>query len=65
MIQHPIAEKFASRMLAQHGIATVWDFQVAAAAAYRRGDEAVAESLMQIADAAEREWLRRETVIGE
>jgi hypothetical protein len=58
MIQHRIAEKLASRMLAEHGVATIWDFQVAAAIAYDLGDEALAASLIQIGDAAEQEWLR-------
>jgi hypothetical protein len=65
MIAQPVAEKLASRMLAHHGIAFIWDAHVAAAAAYGLGNVRVASSLTAMAEAAEREWLRRETVAGE
>ena len=59
MIEHTIARE----VLARHGIAAIWDFHVAAAAAYGVGNRAVAQSLIEIAEAAEEEWLhRRETV---
>ena len=50
----------ASRMLAHHGIAAIWQLQVAAAMAHRTGNQSAAASIMEIAEAAEREWLREE-----
>jgi hypothetical protein len=44
-------------MLAQTGIAAIWDAHVAAAAAHGLGQVEVAVSLIEIADAAERQWL--------
>ena len=52
------AEKLASKMLAEHGIAAIWDIHVAAAAAYGLGRTDVATSLIEVAEAAEREWLK-------
>jgi hypothetical protein len=52
------AEKLASRMMAQHGIAFIWDAHVAAAAAYSLGDMDLARTLTVLAEAAEREWLQ-------
>jgi hypothetical protein len=52
------AEKIASRMLARYGIAFIWDAHVAAAAAYGLGNQSVARSLIEIAEAAEQEWLQ-------
>ena len=59
MTKPTAAETIASKTLAEHGIAAIWDFQVAAAAAYGLGQFAVAASLIEIADAAEQELLRR------
>ena len=53
-----ITEGIASRMLAHHGIAAIWQLQVAAAMAHRTGNRSAAVSIMEIAEAAEREWLR-------
>jgi len=53
------AEKLASRMLAQTGIAAIWDAHVAAAAAYGLGKPDIAAELLKIAEAAERLWLVR------
>ena len=46
-------ERLASRMLARHGSAFIWDTHVAAAAAYGLGELAIAEDLTEIAEAAE------------
>ena len=54
---HTVVNAIASRMLAQHGIAAIWQLQVAAAIAYRTGNAAAAVSILEMADAAEREWL--------
>ena len=53
------AEKLASRMLAQTGIAAIWDAHVAAAAVYGLGKHDIAASLIEIAEAAERLWAAR------
>jgi hypothetical protein len=47
----------ATRMLAHSGIAAIWKLYVAAAIAYRTGNLAAAGSIMELADAAEREWM--------
>jgi len=52
------ARKIARRMLAQHGIAAIWDTHVGAAAAYGLGNPDIAASLIEIAEAAESEWLQ-------
>ena len=49
----------ASRMLGKHGLAFIWDAYVAAAAAHGLGNPALADDLIEIAEAAERQWLRR------
>jgi hypothetical protein len=48
--------KLAMRMLAGEGIMGIWELQVAAANAHRRGQSAVAVMLTEIVDAAEQEW---------
>jgi hypothetical protein len=58
VIDQLAAEKLASIMLAEHGIAFVWDAYVAAAAAYGLGAPDVARDLVEIAEAAENEWLQ-------
>ena len=55
-----ITEGIASRMLADHGIAAIWQLQVAAAMAHRTGNRSAAVSIMEIAEAAERVLMRRE-----
>jgi hypothetical protein len=49
----------ASKMLARDGFAAIWVLHLSAARAYREGRKAAATSLVEIADAAEREWLKR------
>jgi hypothetical protein len=56
-----LTEGIALRLLAQDGMAAVWRLQVAAAAVYRIGDRIAADSILEIAEAAERECFRRET----
>jgi hypothetical protein len=55
---HTLANGIALRMLSREGIAAIWQLQVAAAAAYQTGNRSAAASILEIADAAEREWLR-------
>jgi hypothetical protein len=52
-------ENLALTMLARDGIAAIWALHLAAARAYRDGNKAMAATILEIADAAEREWLRR------
>ena len=49
----------ALKMLARDGIAAIWVLHLSAARAYREGRKAAAATIIEIADAAEREWLRR------
>jgi hypothetical protein len=46
-------------MLAHTGVQAIWDMHVAASAAYGLGRADVAASLIEIAEAAEREWMSR------
>ena len=56
---YSVTKGIALRMLARDGIAAIWKLQVAAAIAHRTGSPGVAASIIEIADAAEGEWLRR------
>jgi hypothetical protein len=49
----------ASRMLGKHGITFICDGYLAAAAAHGLGNTALADDLIKIAQAAERDWMRR------
>jgi len=49
----------ALKMLARDGFAAIWVLHLSAARAYREGRNAAATATIEIADAAEREWLRR------
>ena len=51
----------ALEMLARDGFAAIWVLHLSAASAYREGRKAAATAIIEIADAAEREWLRRGT----
>ena len=63
--QRTPAEITALTLLARDGISAVWRLHLSAAAAYRDGRKAVARGIIDIADAAEREWLRaRDAVKG-
>jgi|HubBroStandDraft_3_1064219.scaffolds.fasta_scaffold284897_2 hypothetical protein len=57
MTRHTFAQKLAVRMLAREGMRVIWELHVAAAGAYQRGQSSVAAMLIEIADAAEQEWL--------
>jgi hypothetical protein len=43
-------------MLARFGVGVIWDTHVAAAAAFGLGKPELADELVEIAEAAEREW---------
>ena len=53
------AEVTALTLLDRDGIAAIWMLHLSAAAAYRDGNKAVAAGIIEIAEAAEQEWLRR------
>jgi hypothetical protein len=53
------AENLALTMLARDGIAAIWLLHLSAARVYREGHKAAAAGIIEIAEAAEREWLRR------
>jgi hypothetical protein len=55
----PHSEQVAANMLKRYGFAAIWQLHLSAARAYRDGSELAARSILEIADAAERVWLRR------
>lgn len=54
----PHSEQVAANLLKRHGLAAIWQLHLSAAKAYRDGNELAARSILDIADAAERVWLR-------
>jgi hypothetical protein len=46
-------------MLTRFGVRAIWDTHVAAAAAFGLGKSELADELIEIAEAAEREWAAR------
>jgi hypothetical protein len=52
------AEIIALTILTRDGVAAIWGLHLSAAGAYRDGNKAVAAGIIEIADAAESEWLR-------
>ena len=55
-----LAEQLALSMLARDGIAAIWNLHMAAADAHRTGHHKAAESIVELAEAAEEAWLRAE-----
>ena len=55
---HTLTDGIASRMLARHGISAIWELQVTAAIVYRTGNRTAAECILEMADAAEQEWMQ-------
>ena len=53
------AENVALRLLARDGNAAIWLAHLAATQAYRHGHQSAAAAIIEIAEAAEREWLRQ------
>jgi len=51
-------EDIALTMIERDGIAVMWELHLIAAKAYREGSTASAVAIIEIADAAEREWMR-------
>jgi hypothetical protein len=63
MSSHPATMKelpldsAASKLLATYGVKAIWDLHLAAAAAYGMGEPELAASLINIAEAAERQLM--------
>ena len=55
----PYSEQVATNMLNRYGLAAIWQLHLSAARAHRAGNGLAALSILDIADAAERIWLRR------
>ena len=55
-----LTEQLALSMLARDGIAAIWQLHMAAADAHRTGPPKAAESIVELAEAAEEAWLRAE-----
>ena len=60
-----LIKKLAREMLADKGIATIWKLHTDAALVYRVGNLTAAATFLEIANAAEEEWLRHETVASD
>jgi len=58
MTAHTLTEKLALSMLARDGIAAIWQLHLAAVNAHETGHPAAANSMLEIAEAAEAAWLR-------
>jgi hypothetical protein len=59
MTRQTFADELALRILAHDKLPAIWELHLAAARAYSNGQANVAGMLIEIAEAAEREWLRR------
>ena len=55
------AEAAAARLLTREGMSAIWQLHVAAAGAYADGHHRAARSMIEIADAAERQWSAAQT----
>jgi hypothetical protein len=56
-------ENIARKILVREGVAAIWQLHLAAARAYRAGQKAAATGIIEIADVAEREWLREKVAV--
>ena len=52
-------EEAASKLLGTFGVQAIWDTYLAATAAYEMGKSDLAATLIDLAEAAERCWMRR------
>ena len=60
MIPRTATEDLALAILTRSGIGTIWRLHTAAAEVYRIGNPSAAAAILELADAAEREWVRVE-----
>jgi hypothetical protein len=59
-----LSQKLACTMLADQGVGVIWKLHTDAATLYRIGNTVGAAYFIEIAEAAEREWMRRAEVEG-
>ena len=57
------AQVIALSLLARDGVSAIWKLHLSAAGAYGDGHKSVAAGIIDIADAAEREWLRGKAAV--
>jgi len=60
MARRTVTENLALAILARSGIETIWRLHTAAAEVYQIGNPSAAAAILEIADAAERAWVRSE-----
>jgi len=65
MAGQTFAEELALTILAAEGLPIIWKLHIDAAMLYRIGNPTAAAIFIEIADAAEEAWLRREAVAGD
>ena len=58
--RHKLTEQLALSMLARDGIAAIWQLHLSAADAHRTGHPKAAQSILELAEAAEEAWVRAE-----
>ena len=56
-------ENIARKVLVREGGAAIWQLHLAGARAYGNGRRAAADLIIEIADAAEQEWLRTKAAV--
>lgn len=59
MSRQTFTDQLAVRIVTREGLPAIWRLQMGAANVYRNGHHAKAAILLEIADAAEQEWMRR------
>jgi hypothetical protein len=60
MMPRTATEDLALAILTRSGIGTIWRLHTAAAEVYQIGNPSAAAAILELADAAEREWVRVE-----
>jgi hypothetical protein len=60
MTRRTATEDLALAILTRSGIGTIWRLHTAAAEVYQIGNPTAAAAILELADAAEREWVRVE-----
>jgi hypothetical protein len=55
-------EKAALKLLGTFGMRAIWDLHLAATAAYDMGNPELVANLTELAEAAERCWMQRQTI---
>ena len=60
MIRRTVTENLALALVERSGIETIWRLHTAAVEVYQIGNPSAAAAILELADAAEREWVRVE-----